>query len=198
MRFFAVSSCALALLLLAGCGPKSLIGAGATAVTTASQERGFTRAVGDTAIRAEINALWFKRRIDILHNVGLSVVEGRVLLTGKLATPELRLEAVRLAWEADGVREVINEIQVTEEGGIGSYAHDTWISAQLKTKLLIDKGVQSINYSIDTVGRVVYLMGIAQSQDELDRVTEHARNLRYVRQVVSHVRLKDDPRRKES
>ena len=41
------------------------------------------------------------------------------------------------------------------------------------------------------VGGVVYLMGIAQSQAELDRVTGHARNQSYVRRVVSHVRIKD-------
>ena len=36
-------------------------------------------------------------------------------------------------------------------------------------------------------------MGIAQDQAEIDRVTTHARQVRYVRRVVSHVRLKNDP-----
>ena len=39
-------------------------------------------------------------------------------------------------------------------------------------------------------------MGIAQSQDELDRVINHIRDTAYVRGVVSYVRLKDDPARK--
>jgi osmotically-inducible protein OsmY len=45
---------------------------------------------------------------------------------------------------------------------------------------------------------VVYLMGIAQNRAELQRVTNHARNLSYVRKVESFVRLKDDPRRHKS
>jgi osmotically-inducible protein OsmY len=34
-------------------------------------------------------------------------------------------------------------------------------------------------------------MGIAQSQAEVDRVRNHARQLSYVRRVVNYVRIKD-------
>ena len=37
----------------------------------------------------------------------------------------------------------------------------------------------------------VYLIGVAQSQKELDRVRDHARQIRYVRRIVSHVRIKE-------
>jgi osmotically-inducible protein OsmY len=60
----------------------------------------------------------------------------------------------------------------------------------------MDASVRSINYSIDVVGGTVYLMGIARSQAELDRVLNHARNLPYVKQVVNYVLLKGDPRRR--
>ncbi len=40
---------------------------------------------------------------------------------------------------------------------------------------------------------MVYLIGIAQSPAELERATNHARAIPYVRKVVSHVRLKDAP-----
>ena len=86
---------------------------------------------------------------------------------------------------------MINEIKVTEEGSVGNYARDVWISTQLRTKILFDKEISSINYNIETVDQTVYLMGIAQDQAELDRVTAHARNLAHVRKVISHVRIKD-------
>jgi osmotically-inducible protein OsmY len=41
------------------------------------------------------------------------------------------------------------------------------------------------------VNGTVYVMGIAQSQAEVDRVRDHARQLAYVRRVVSYVRVKD-------
>jgi osmotically-inducible protein OsmY len=70
-------------------------------------------------------------------------------------------------------------------------AQDIWIATQLKTKLLVDSEVSSINYSIETVNQVVYLMGVAQSQAEIDRVIGHAKNISYVRRVVNYVRVKD-------
>jgi osmotically-inducible protein OsmY len=182
---------------LSGCVGVAVTG-GATAATAAAQERGFKGTVDDTVIRARINDLWLQHSTDLFQNVGLQVTEGRVLLTGKVKDPQLRLDAVKLAWQAQGVSEVINEIQVTEEGGIGSYARDTAISTELKSRLLFDKQVSSINYSIETVGQIIYLMGIAQDQAELDRVVNHARNIAYVRRVVSYVKLKDDPTRKRS
>ena len=90
---------------------------------------------------------------------------------------------------------MINEIQVTDESGILDYARDTWISAQLKGRLLVDGDVLSINYGVETVNGTVYLIGIAQSEAELARVIEHARGIEDVKRVVSHVVVKDDPNR---
>lgn len=180
---------------LSGC-VGTMVGAGATAATAAAQERGFSGAVDDTVIRTRINALWLDHNEEMFRKAGLQVHEGRALLTGTMPTQQMRLDAVRLAWQADGVREVINEMTVAKSGGVSGFATDTWISTQLKTRILFDKEISSINYSIETVAGVVYLMGIAQTQDELARVTTHARSISNVRQVVSYVRLKDDPDRK--
>jgi osmotically-inducible protein OsmY len=45
---------------------------------------------------------------------------------------------------------------------------------------------------------VIYLLGIAQDLEERERVNNYARALPYVKKVVNHVILKDDPRRKPS
>jgi osmotically-inducible protein OsmY len=180
----------LSAVALGGCSTESaLLGAGATVGVAASQERGLSGAIEDTEIRARINHLWLQSDEELYRKVSLQVQEARVLLTGQVPTRDMRLEAVRLAWQVDGVREVINEIEVDDPSALG-FAGDTWISTQLKSKLLFDRDVSSINYSIETVDGVVYLMGVAQDKAELDRVVAHARNLRYVRGVVSYVRVK--------
>ena len=196
-RIIAMAAIIACMPILSSC-VGAAIGAGAIATTAAVQERGLRGAIDDTVIRARINSLWLGHDADMYRLVSLSVLEGRILLTGEVERAQMRIDAVRLTWQAEGVREVINEIKVTDEGGIGTYARDSWISAQLKSKLLFDKKILSINYSIETVGGAVYLMGIAQNQRELDRVTNHARTLRYVKRVVSYVRLKNDPRRHKS
>ena len=82
-----------------------------------------------------------------------------------------------------------------EDGGIGDIARDRWISAQVRTRILSDSAIRDINYTIDTQNKTVYVLGIAQSQSELDRVLAHARAVAEVRRVVNYALLKDDPRR---
>ena len=186
---------ALGLALGACTATGMVVGAGASAGVAAAQERGFKGAMNDTEIRLQINHLWFQEGTSLFAQVNLQVQEGRVLLTGGVADPETRLSAVRLAWQAPGVHEVINEIEVDDTSTLVDAARDEWISTKLKAKLLVDREVSSINYSIETVNASVYLIGVAQDQAELDRVIAHAKDISYVRRVVSYVRLKDDPAR---
>jgi osmotically-inducible protein OsmY len=176
---------------LSGCAPAA-VGTGATAATTAAQERGMGGALTDTEIRLQINNLWFQESERMHRLVGLQVQNRRVLLTGIVDEPEMRRTAAKLAWQVDNVREVINEIRVGEVGDVGSYANDTWISSKLKSKILFDTEVRSINYSIETVHGRIYLIGIARSQAELDRVLNHARNIADVKEVVSYVEITEN------
>jgi len=180
--------------LLAGCAG-AVVGAGATAGVAASEERGLEGALDDAKIRAEINHLWFQRDIEMYRQVTLTIKEGRVLLTGTVPNPDARVEAVRLSWQAAGVREVLNEIQVHGDSGFTDYAKDVTISQKMKSRLLFDKEIRNINYTVDVNDAVIYLMGVAQNEAELSRVIAYARDISGVRGVVSHVRLKGDPRR---
>ncbi len=184
-----------AALALSACSPTTVaVGAGAATAVAASEERGLGGAISDTAIEAKINALLLQEDFETFRKISVHSYDGRVLLAGQVETPEMRLDAVRLSWRADGVKEVINEIDVTAEGGAEAYARDVWISTQLRTKLLLDKEIQSINYSVETVGGAVYLMGFARNSEELARVERHARTLAYVRRVVSYVRVAGEGR----
>jgi osmotically-inducible protein OsmY len=188
----AVSLAALLGLLLQGC-VGAVVGAGAAVGTTAMEERGISGAVADTELRLRINALFSSKDERLWRKIGLQVYAGRVLLTGRADTAHMRAEAVRLAWQAKGVKEVINELQIAESGGASGFARDTWISTQLKSRLLFDKRILSINYSVETVNHTVYLIGLAQSREELSRVTNHARTLDYVKKVVNYVKIKRQP-----
>lgn len=188
----ALSLAALLSLSLQGC-VGAVVGVGATAGTAAMEERGLSGAADDTALRLRINALLSDKDERLWRKVGMQVYMGRVLLTGTVETPEMRAEAVKLAWQAEGVKEVINEIQLAGSAGASGFARDTWISTQLKSALLFDKQVASINYSIETVAGTVYLIGLAQDQRELDRVMNHARGLNYVKKVVNYVKIKRPP-----
>jgi|MDSW01.1.fsa_nt_gb osmotically-inducible protein OsmY len=175
-------------LTLPGCAP--LVGAGAATVGIAAvKEGGIKQSVSDATIQATINDLWFRENVDIFRKLDLTVTQGRVLITGIVQNPEHRVDAVRLAWKAKGVKQVINEIQVADGGGVTGYLGDSWIVTQIRTGITLDKEVQNLNYTIDAVNGTVYLMGVAQSRDELHRVVERSRTTRGVKQVVSYVKL---------
>ncbi|MBC7951991.1 MAG: BON domain-containing protein [Rhodospirillaceae bacterium] len=180
--------------LLSGCAG-AIIGAGASTASAASEERGLEGAIDDAKIRAEINHLWFQRDIEMYRQVTLTIKEGRVLLTGTVPNPDARVEAVRLSWQAAGVREVLNEVQVHGDTGFSDYAKDVTISQKMKSRLLFDKEIRNINYTVDVNDAVIYLMGVAQNDAELQRVIAYGRDISGVKGVVSHVRLKTDPRR---
>ena len=190
-RLWALVGMAAVAGLASGCGPLLLGGAavGGAAAVASTEHRGLSGFASDAEIQAQINHLWFQHSLDLMSRVDMTVSNGRVLLTGRAADAQMRLDAVRLAWQAKGVQEVINEIQVDNNSGLLDSARDTWISTQLRTKLTFDSRIHSQNYSIDTVNGVVYLMGLAVSEDELNRAVDHARALPNVQRVVNYVRV---------
>ncbi len=189
-RALATAALLLAAVVVSACTPGTLIGAAATGGVAIAEERTVGQQIDDATINATISEGLFSYNEQLFQDISIDVTEGRVLLTGKVLEPEDRMEAVRIAWQAEGVKEVLNEIQVTDKGGFESYLSDVRISNELRTDLLFDSQIESINYNVDTVGQIVYITGIAQDQDELDRVIGHARVISGVKQVVSHVRIK--------
>jgi osmotically-inducible protein OsmY len=168
---------------------------GCVGVALTTQERSFSHAIDDFNTRTELNARLLGESASLFANVSTTVIEGRVHLSGTVPTNEERLTATRLAWETPNVNEVVNDIEVTQDGTVGDIARDRWISAQVRSRILTDGAIKDINYTIDTQNKIVYVHGIAQNQGELDRVLAHARSVDDVRRVVNYALLKDDPRR---
>ena len=167
-------------------------------VTTSSvKEKGIKEAISDGMIDVSINKEFLNHNVNMFINVEIEVVEGRVLLTGSVKKPKHRLDAVKLAWKILGVREVINEIDVTKKGGIKQYLTDVRIKTQIRYKVIKDKEISSINYNFEVVNGNLYIIGISNNKKELKKVVKHANNIKGVLKVVSHAIMKDDPRRKK-
>lgn len=188
MRAHYLLLCFSVLLLSPGCVALG-VATGAAVGASSAREGGIKGTFKDAEIKALIQDGWFQYDLETFAKLNLTVTQGRVLVTGVVQKPEQRVEAIRLAWQPEGVDQVINEIQVAESEGFQGYARDTWITTRLRTALTFDKEIQSINYSIDTVHGTVYLMGVAQSQEELDAVIENARTIANVKRVVSYVKM---------
>ncbi len=194
-----IAFAAAALAFLPGCA--SMVVAGATAVGAVThQEREAGEVASDLAIQVAIFENWIRYDPALSAKVDATVYNGRVLLTGATEDENVRADAVRLTWKVEDVRDVFNEIQLTKSGVI-DLAKDAWVTTALKTRLTFDKDVFAINYAIETVNGIVYLIGIAQNEAELERVKSHARDISYVRKVISHVPIKpkdDAPAKKDA
>ncbi len=179
--------------LLGGC-VGLVVGAVATSGVSIAEERSLGEQVDDLTVKFDISQRFTQFNEDndhALSGVFLDVTEGRVLLTGNVAQAHLRMEAVRLAWQAEGVAEVRNEIDVDEANAGSTSLADIVISTELRALLLFDSDVTKINFNVETVDRVVYITGIAESDAELERVVNHARTISGVEEVVSYVRVID-------
>lgn len=180
---------------LSACVETAVIGGAAVVANAALQERGVKGATVDQGIRAEINHQWSSTNQVFMRDLNLQIHEGRVLVSGELANEDLRAQAIQLAWKASGVREVINEIEIGNSGGLRTYWVDSRIVRELDARMILERGVSSPNYSIESFNGNVYLIGVAQDQTELNRVLQLARNISGVKRVVSHVLMKDDAKR---
>ncbi len=176
---------------LTGCFLPLAVGAGAAgSYATLGQERSPGDQLKDTAIRSVVSQSWDQYNPELAHDLDATVYEGRVLITGRVPSEEWRQEAVKRSWKADGVKEVYDEIEVGPDTHFSDEARDSFISTRLKNDLVWDGQVKSINYTIKTEDGIVYVIGSARSQEELDRVTGYARNIPNVRRVVSYVKIR--------
>ena len=189
----AIAMLVLGGLLFSGCAP-AVVGVGTAAVAATSTEKGITTSVSDGLVFTKIQDNFLKTDATLSQFVDVNVNDGAVLLTGKVKTPEEKVLATKLTWEVRGVREVVNEIQVTDKSSIKDVAKDLAASAQLRGKLIADTSVSSLNFSIDVVNGTVYLSGVAADAEEMNRVVSHARELRFAQQVVNYITLRTDQR----
>ncbi len=180
--------------VLSGC--VAVVAGGAIAgVSAARQERSIGNAIDDVRIKTEIASKLEGQSANNFLNVSITVVEGRVLLTGRVIEPDTRLDATRGAWSIEGVKKVDNDIEVTDETGWLDRPNDFLIRTTLAGELLTDTDIKDVNYTIDCVNGVVYLMGVGQDKEEVNRVVAHARSVSGVRRVENYVMLKNDPMR---
>jgi len=180
----------LFLLIISGCQTAYMTGI-SKAVLIDKEERSFNNYVEDTIILAQLKNEYFSNNENIFFQVSVDVIEGRIMLTGAVEQIDERIEATKLAWGIKGVNEVINEIQISNDEGILDYADDLIMKTKINAKLLLEKNILNLNYSVEVVNGIVYLIGIAQDQKELDAVTEISKNTYGVTSVITYVRLKD-------
>ena len=175
--------------LFSHCTPQLAVGTASTAIAVSKEERTLGEFVDDTLIKAQIKNLYFDTNENIFFNVDVEVTQGRVLLTGTVDNSDLRIEATRGAWGINGVRTVINELQISNDDNILNFADDLVISTKIRGKLLLNSELPYINYTVETVNSIVYVIGIAESEDERLSVIDLCKEVYGVVNVIDYIEI---------
>lgn len=191
--FFSMVVLTSSALALSGC-VGAAVGIGTAAVAASTTEKGFSTSVADGVIETKLVDRFIQNDAALATGIEKSVNNGSVLLTGRVETIEQKVLATKLAWEIKGVREVVNEVQVTQDNSLRDKAKDLAASAQLRAALIGDQNISSLNFSIDVVNGIVYLAGVAFDEMEKERVIAHAQELRFAKKVVNYIILETDKR----
>ena len=126
------------------------------------------------------------KELALKNHVEVVVYNGVVLLIGRTSTAELSARAEQVAMGYQGVRRVVNEIEVGPRIDVGDTTSDKVLSTRVKTGLADIVGIKGFDptrVNVTTEAGVVYLMGLV-TQEEAERVVEIARSTPGVQRVV--------------
>ena len=176
----------LASLAVAACGAPPGV---STIARLATEDRTTSQITEDNRILIAFNSAVANESAALFRDVSTDVYLGRMMLTGAVEQAAQKTRAVQIARTIEGVTQVVDELQVTSQGGIGATANDLVIEQKLGVKLLSESGVKSVNFRWRAVNGTAYLFGRAHSQAELDKALALTRATENVKRVVNHVRV---------
>ena len=178
-------------LLIYGCSPSGILATGGgTAMVVAEGDRSIGTVVDDATVKINIAAKFLNAGNNLFVDINTTVLEGRVLLTGLVDNQELRIEAVRLVWEIEGVREVVNEIEIGSREDIKDYVKDLWINTQARGVAAKTIGLRVVAYNFETINGKIYIAGITTKPDQIDVLIESLKTIKGVTEIVNYVIVK--------
>ena len=185
----------------------ALIGAAALTVACAQTDAGVTtniksKMAADDAVKA--------------YQIDVDTSNGVVTLSGDVDSSLAKERAVQIARATDGVRDVVDNITVTDTAPTGGLLDDrddadndrepdnaaergvdrttaavgdAAITSAVKAKFLADTAVSGLKIDVDTSNGVVTLTGNVSSKAEAERAVTMARSTEGVSRVINNLRV---------
>lgn len=181
-------------IMVSGCMPSIFTAVTASTVAIAG-DRSASQAIDDTTIATKVKTALIAQGFKKLYTkIAVNVLHGRVLYTGTVNTDEEILTVIKIAWDVDGVQEVVSELSVnkySDNFNLVQYTKDSLITTQIQSKAFMDRRIKLVNYTIVTTNNIVYLFGNARSTEELEELAQIASVVNGVEKVVSHVKIRE-------
>lgn len=134
------------------------------------------------------------------RNINVDTSNGVVQIHGTVGSFSARRQAVAIARNTDGVREVHDELQVdaTGDGASGARAasasfadrvDDAWVTTKIQSKFFMDGDLRATGIDVTTRDGVVTLDGAVASQAARDNAVHLARDTDGVRNVRDRIEV---------
>ena len=116
-KYITIVTVMFASVMLSGCLETMFAGT-AGGVMEFAKDRPAGDTMTDVRISTSIKGEFIKKNFrDLYTKIKIEVVQGRVLFTGVIDNEQDSIVAVQIAWNQEGVNEVINELKVNKNSG---------------------------------------------------------------------------------
>ena len=181
-------------IIFSGCVGVSSKGVFGTGVSVALDPRTLGTQIDDSIMQKSLTARILAKDKKYFLSIKSKVLDGRIFITGKVDSPEEKLQITKIAWETKGARSVRNDVRIKKEFNFKQSAKDLLITTQLRTALIVNKNIKATNYQIDTYKKEIYVYGIALTSEEKDLVISEAKEILDVENVIASIILVEDLR----
>ncbi len=169
-------------ILLQGCMAAAVVGVVGGA-SVATDNRSLGNQIDDQKIELDANAM-LRKNEGLNDNTNLQVVSvnGSMLVVGQAPNSYLRDQAIKALNEVKGVKQLHNQIRISNTLAFTTKTNDVWLTSKVKTALFGTKKLDATNIKVVTENAEVFLMGLV-TQAQATEAVEIARNVNGVNRV---------------
>lgn len=108
---------------------------------------------------------------------------GILLITGEVTDEAIKQQILEKLSNIQAVRQIVDETEITDRSKFLNRTNDSWISSNVKSRLILKTGLKANRVNVNTTRGSVYLMGIV-TKEEAEKATAVAQSVRGVKRVV--------------
>ncbi len=177
------------MIAMTGCTAAVVAGGATGGYAVATDERPVDRLVDDSTITSRINTDMIKDSMVKARQIDVDTVGGHVTLTGVVETREEADRAVVIAGRAPGVKSVRNNLQIGEKSWKEVF-NDKVLGSKIKSKLIVEPEIRSLNIDVDVHRGIVTLTGMVDTGNQKNRAIEIARTTDGTLKVVDNLKVR--------
>lgn len=183
-RFYLGATVAL-FIMLSGCNEPMDISGGSPATVSVGAH------VDDAIISAKLSAALLASDDIKAYDIKVAVRKGEVMLSGFVDNQAQINHSISLAKRVEGVSSVDNKLMIKNAPrSLGNKIDDGVVTAKVKSALLADQAIKSMDVSVVTSKGDVQLSGFVDSRQQILRATEVAEKVEGVQHITNQLRVK--------